>query len=88
MPRYFFDTSDGERRFTDPHGLDLPGAAEARAAALEALGDLARDALPRRASGEEMSVAIRDATGAEWFAVTLRLDVCEAERLPAKVEEG
>ncbi|WP_408903032.1 DUF6894 family protein [Methylobacterium radiotolerans] len=46
MPRYFFDTDDGDDPLHDDEGMDLPDASGARDAAIGALPDMARDKLP------------------------------------------
>lgn len=45
MPRYFIDTSDGQRPLIDNVGQEFPDAEAARRAALDALPDMARDEL-------------------------------------------
>src|SRR3954454_24340819 len=71
MPRYFFDET-GTR---DRDGLDLTGREQARAQAIMALPDMARDVLP---DGEELTlaVAVREADGPVFFRATLTLK-CE-----------
>ncbi|UVF18075.1 hypothetical protein HPT29_016325 [Microvirga terrae] len=46
MPRYFFDTYDGDQFVPDSNGLELPDLAAAKREAQRALADIARDALP------------------------------------------
>ena len=46
MPRYFFDTYDGERLTPDEEGLEMQDLATAKAEAQRALPDIAREALP------------------------------------------
>lgn len=58
MPRFFFDTSDGERTVIDEIGMDLPDADAARRAALDALPDIARDVMPD-GDRRQMSVTVR-----------------------------
>jgi hypothetical protein len=43
MPRYFFDTDDGDERYRDDEGMDFPHAGAARDAEIGALPDMARD---------------------------------------------
>lgn len=43
MPRYFFDTDDGDLGLVDREGQILADDATARAAALHALSDMLRD---------------------------------------------
>jgi hypothetical protein len=46
LPRYFFDTYDGQRFISDPEGIELKDINMAKVEAQRALPDLARDALP------------------------------------------
>ena len=46
MPRYFFDTDDGDRLDRDDTGQDLPDLKAARDTAIDVLPDMARDVLP------------------------------------------
>lgn len=46
MPQFFIDTSDGDHFIRDDTGLDLPDVDAARAAAISALPDMAREVLP------------------------------------------
>ena len=46
MPRFYFDTHDDDRFVPDNEGVELKGVEEAKAEAVAALPDMARDALP------------------------------------------
>lgn len=46
MPRYFFDTYDGNRFIPDHEGLELRDLTAAERETRKALPDMARDALP------------------------------------------
>jgi hypothetical protein len=46
MPRFYFYTNDGDRFVPDEEGCDLAGIEEAKAEAIKALPDMARDGLP------------------------------------------
>ncbi len=72
MPRFFFDTDDGDTLDHDDEGQELPGAEEARQAALDALPDMARDKLP---DGDHRTflVTVRDDQGIEIYRATLSL---------------
>jgi hypothetical protein len=59
MPRFYFDTSDGERCIADENGLILDDVEEAKAEAVKALPDMARDGL-RGADYREFAVNVRD----------------------------
>jgi hypothetical protein len=66
MPRYFFDQHDQH----DQIGLELDGPEQARAEAVRALTDIARDVLP---NGEKLSliVAVREGDGPVFFRASL-----------------
>ena len=72
MPRYFFDTDDGDQSFRDDEGLDLPHVEAAREAALDALPDMARDKMP---DGDRRTfvATVRDAYGVVVYSATLSL---------------
>jgi hypothetical protein len=61
MPRYYFHLTDGDRELDDPDGLELPGAAAARAEAVLVAGDLKQRLRPRDWTG--WVVSIRDEQG-------------------------
>ncbi len=73
MPRYYFDTDDGNRLRRDVLGLDLDGPETARQSALEALSDMARDALPEDGDKRLMIVRVRDAEGRSVLKASLSL---------------
>lgn len=79
MPRFFFDTDDGERVFRDEAGVELADLAAARAEAMGLLQDLSQAGV---GAGERRSIraTVRDVTGAAVFAGTLTLTL---ERLTA-----
>jgi hypothetical protein len=54
MPRYFFDSRDGEAFIEDDVGTELPDLAAAKIIAAQSLAELARDVLP----GSEKRVLI------------------------------
>jgi len=49
MPRFYFDTDDGERHTRDGEGLILSDLDDAREHALRAAGEMVRTAIPDRA---------------------------------------
>src|SRR3954454_23240651 len=61
VPRYFFDTRDGERFIADDIGLDFETFQEVRDAATAGLADLAKDVNPGRVR-RELAVEVRDNT--------------------------
>jgi len=72
MPRYFIDTSDGDRSLRDEEGIELADDAAARLSALDALPDMARDVIP---DGDErrLSVCVRNAESEVIYHATLTL---------------
>ena len=72
MPRYFIDADDGEYPHRDEDGHELPSDEAARAAALDALPDMARDKLP---DGDHRTFAatVRDERGDVVYRATLTL---------------
>ena len=70
MPRYFFDTDDGDQSHRDDDGLDLPHAEAARQAALDVLPDMARDKMP---DGDRRTfvASVRNDQGAIIYTATL-----------------
>ena len=74
MPRFYFDTHDGETRVSDDQGLDLTDRQAAKVAAVDSLPDLARDVLPD-GDRRTMAVHVRDATGRVILTATLSLRV-------------
>jgi hypothetical protein len=74
VPRYFFDTYDGNRLITDPEGIELPNLEQVKAEAQRALPDLARDALP---DGDQKTfiVSVRDEAGQVVLRAALTLIV-------------
>ena len=76
MPRYFFDTFDGECLIPDVEGLEMQDLAAARAEAQKALPDLARDALPD-GNHRTFVVSVRDEAGNVVLRAALSLVVEE-----------
>ena len=74
MPRFFFDTDDGQTSMRDVYGLELTDQAEACHVAIDALPDMAREAEP---SGEQhqMAVHVRDEAGQPVLKATLNVAV-------------
>jgi hypothetical protein len=78
MPRFYFDTHDGDRTVPDGEGLVLGGLEEAKEEAIKVLPDMARDGLP---DGDycEFVVDVRDKAGQRVLRARLTLVV---ESLP------
>lgn len=74
MPRYYFDTHDGDTGVIDEGGLQLADRAAARMAAIGALPDIARDVLPD-GDRRDMAVRVRDESGRVILHATLSLAV-------------
>lgn len=72
MPRYFFDTDDGDFRCVDDEGAELPDMEAARLAALDELPDMARHKLPD-GDRRTFSVRVRDEAGIAIYVATLDL---------------
>ena len=72
--RYYFDAYDGERRVQDEEGLHLEGPDKAKAQAMRALVDMARNATPEQ-DRREFVVEIRDETGRKFWRARLTLVV-------------
>lgn len=73
MPRYFIDTSDGQRPLIDNVGQEFPDAQAARRAALDALPDMARDELPN-GDHRTFAVSVRDTSGKAIYSAKLMLE--------------
>lgn len=76
MPRFFFDTFDGEEYVPDENGLDLQDVEAAKLEAQKALPDMARDALPNE-NFRSFVVNIRNEAGQTVMRLALSLVVEE-----------
>lgn len=76
MPRFFFDTYNGEDLATDDAGLELESLAAAKVEAQKALPDIARDALPD-GNHSTFVVNVRDEDGQIVLRAALSLVVEE-----------
>jgi hypothetical protein len=76
MPRYFFDTFDGERLIPDVEGLEMQDLAAAKSEAQKALPDLAGDAVPD-CNHRTFVVSVRDEAANVVLRATLSLVVEE-----------
>jgi hypothetical protein len=77
MPRYFFDTDDGQHFIKDHEGLDLYGLKEARLQAQAALADIARDHVPNDGPQRTMTCRVRDGDGKTVLLASLALLIQE-----------
>jgi uncharacterized membrane protein len=82
LPRYFFDTYDGNLFVPDNEGIELKDLDAAKAEAQKALPDLARDALP---DGDQKTfiVSVRDEAGQVVLRAALTLIVEIAPENPS-----
>lgn len=74
MPRYFIDTSDQGLFYSDDEGREYPDLDAAKAAAVSALPDMARDALPDGDTRTFLAL-VRDQEGDSLIQPTLSLRV-------------
>ena len=76
MPRYFFHTHDGGV-FTDKHGVELSGPAEARSKAIEAAGEAIKDELRDMWRSGEWRMSVTDEDGEVVCALQFSADQVE-----------
>jgi hypothetical protein len=76
MPRFFFDTFDGERLQPDETGQELSDIEAAKSKAQMVLPDIARDALPD-GNHRTFVVNVRDEAGQTVVRAALSLVVAE-----------
>lgn len=74
MPRYYFDTFDGETLLRDDEGFEFHDLDAARAEAAFAIGEMARDAMPD-GMHREFRIDVRDEGGRPVLRVTFTLNV-------------
>jgi hypothetical protein len=60
MPRYYFQSWDGDRTLDDENGIELQGVEQARAMAVLALAELAREVLPETRHGCTLKIFVLD----------------------------
>jgi len=70
MPRYFFDTQDGEA-VADAEGVELPDLAAAQIEAVRLAGELLREHAEQFWLTRIFSVSVTDAQGAAQFVITI-----------------
>ena len=82
MPRFFFDTYDGDFFAPDNEGQDLEGIEAAKLIAQEALPDMASDKLP---DGDQrvFIVSVRDEAG----QVVVRVSLTLVTEYPSQAQE-
>ena len=74
MPRYFFDSRDGDDLAADSEGTELPDLTSAQAEAVATLAELARDALPGFRE-KRHAILVRDESGRDRLELNLRFEV-------------
>lgn len=72
MPKFFFDTFDGDRDSVDSDGLDCASRRVVQDRAIDALPDMAREILPD-GPNRTFRVEVRDDSGNVVFRATLEL---------------
>jgi hypothetical protein len=76
MPRYFFDTDDGLRRDADDIGVELADDQAARDAGARALGEMAREYLPRSSEPQKnITIWVRNEAGEAILQLALTFAV-------------
>ena len=76
MPRFYFDTYDGDRFLPDETGIEFKDIKAAKDEAQKALPDMAKDALPD-GNHRTFVVSVRDEAGQVVLRVALSLVVEE-----------
>lgn len=74
MPRYYFDSRDGDGLIRDDVGIIFPGMETARHQAALALAELARDVLSG-SERHELAIDIRDEGGEPLLRASLIFEV-------------
>lgn len=73
MPRFHFDTLDGDKFIPDEIGVELPTREVARAEATRSLADIARDMSPD--SARQIVVEVSDDEGRPLFRAALHFEI-------------
>jgi hypothetical protein len=76
MPRFYFDTYDGDRFLPDETGIEFENIKAAKAEAQKSLPEMARDGLPD-GNHRTFVVCVRDEAGQVVLRVALSLVVEE-----------
>lgn len=72
MPRFYFDTFDGDRTAVDHEGLECASRDRVQDQAIDALPDMAREVLPD-GPNRMFRVEVRDEAGNVVFRASLEL---------------
>jgi hypothetical protein len=70
VPRYYIDSDDDDQRVIDEAGFELSGPLEARAVAIDALPDMARQKIPN-GDRRTFTVHVRDEEGTVIYSAEL-----------------
>lgn len=81
MPRYFFDTREGQQLTPDDVGLEFDSLDAAEHAAACAAAEIGRDCLPK-GDGHEVSVEVKNEHGQRMLTVTVSMAVDRTEQAP------
>lgn len=74
MPRYYFQSWDGDRALDDENGIELENLEQARAMAVLALAELAREILPQARDGRTIKLCVLDEGAAPAFEFHLTFE--------------
>ena len=80
MPRFYFDTHDGDAMMVDDRGIDLADAKAAHRLARVALTELAQDSIPSDGDTHFVEVKVRDEKRVVIFEVDLKFQARQPER--------
>ena len=75
MPRYYLPSWDGDHFIPDEEGLEYEGVEQALAAAIEGLGEMARDSLPRASGERVLKVQVLDGGHKPMLELRLTFEV-------------
>jgi len=74
MPRFFFDTHDGEEFTPDPQGVELEGLEAAKEEAKKTLPEIVKDEMPD-GDRRDFTVTVKNEAGQILWRITLSLVV-------------
>ncbi|MDB5506806.1 MAG: hypothetical protein JWR75_1444 [Devosia sp.] len=77
MPRYFFDSDDGDDRIVDDEGLELPDDQAAYKEASTAIVELAKDRIPADGPLRHLQMWVRNEEGLSVHILTLKFEADE-----------
>ena len=74
MPRYFFDTYDGDEAVVDPVGHEMPDFEAVKVEAARCIADLAKKALPST-ERRELTMEVRDAQSRAVLRAVIMVEI-------------